>query len=157
MRNYPPKIHMNSVGMDFKFVFCMFLIFNQLPHISQGKSLLFCSTFFWGFWGLRFPRLTPLCIILLQVLGNSHQAGKVAHEKEWTEVLCTKKTICFLPNPWAGKKYRRQGFLKALMSQEGDVENDMPLRERQENSELWCQLNQWQRNLIQTNMEAVCL
>ena len=42
------------------------------------------------------------------------------------------------------------------MSQEGDVENDMPMVEGQDNSELWCQFNQWQRNLIQTNMEAVC-
>ena len=43
------------------------------------------------------------------------------------------------------------------MSQEGDVENEMPLGEGQENSELRCKFNQGQRNLIQTNMYAVCV
>ena len=45
-----------------------------------------------------------------------------------------------------GQKFRRQGFFWALMSQEGDVENEMSLGEGQESSELWCSFNQWQRN-----------
>ena len=60
----------------------------------------------------------------------------------------------FLQTPERAKE--DMAFLRALMSQEGDVENEMPLGEGQDNSELWCQLGQWRKNLIQTNTESVC-
>ena len=62
----------------------------------------------------------------------------------------------FSSKPVSRQKNRRQGLFRDLMSQEWDVENDMPLGEGQDNYELWCQFNQWQRNLIQTDMEAFC-
>ena len=44
-----------------------------------------------------------------------------------------KHFFFFFQSP--GKEYRRQGFFRALMSQERNEDNEMPLGEEQDNSE----------------------
>ena len=58
------------------------------------------------------------------------------------EMLCLPYAGFFFQTPERAKNIEDKVFFRALMSQEGDVEKDMPLGEGQDNSELWCQFNQ---------------
>ena len=51
-------------------------------------------------------------------------------------VVSVQNIHFFSSKPLSRQKYRRKGFFRALISQEGDVDNEMPLGEEQDNSEI---------------------